>query len=169
MSKVSIKDDPNGTKFEQLSEFITAIANDNGEDAAKHIQSYVNIKAKEIIQGIREDAKGKHYESETDDSTSKHDVPVRLKTRDVKKKPLKKMKKTDESLIVEEDESPIRLKNNDVFFEGKLVGTFKNDLNDDTAGITFESIEGKGGEFDNIKEFYAHLMKEYGKDTGLDK
>ena len=168
MSKVSVKDDPNTTKFEHLSEFITAIANNNNEDATKHIQEYVNIKAKEVIQGIREDAKGKHH-ADTDEDDDKDDTK-HLSNRDKKvdKPTIRKMKKeVDESVIQEfiGDDSPIKLKGDDVFVEGKLVGTLKNDLNDAEAGITFKSTDGKlGEEFDNMKELYSFLMGKFSKE-----
>lgn len=166
MTKIAVKDDTNPAKFDSLSEFINAIARGDTAKAESNVQAYMNVKAKEVVQSIREDASKKEEDDKDDVDPSKF-----LKNRDKKKPALKKMKKMDEAFLTEfqGEDSPIKLKGDDVFVEGKLVGSIQNDLNDDESGITFKSSDGKiGEEFDTVPELYSFLMDHYAPKVDLE-
>ena len=121
-------------------------------------------KMKTVDESVASASKEEDEENESDEDSSKF-----LKNRDKKKAPLKKMKKMEEAVVTEEDEAVVRLKGDDVFVEGKLVGSIKNDLNNADAGITFTSTDGKiGEEFDNMKQLYSFVMSKYAADAGMD-
>ncbi len=60
------------------------------------------------------------------------------------------------------EDSPVKLKANEVFVNGKKVGMLKNDPNDMEGGINFTTIDGKySKEFDSIQHLYRFLIKNF--------
>jgi hypothetical protein len=153
-------------KLESLNGFVNAIINKNDDEAKAHFSAYSTTKAREIIGGITEHAQVKDEEEDEDededDQSSKYSHL--LKNRDKKKAPLKKMKKVDEAALKEftGDESPIRLKGDDVFVNNKLVGTVQTDLSSAASGIEFTAADGSVTEhFETIKELYRYLIETF--------
>ena len=54
----------------------------------------------------------------------------------------------------------IKLKGNDVFVKGKVVGTINTDPTNE-KGITFTGGDGEEHEFETIKDFYEYIMDEF--------
>jgi hypothetical protein len=97
-----------------------------------------------------------------------------LKNRDKKKPGLKKMKDSKKDLneaVLKEftgADSPIKLKGEDVFVNGKLVGSVDTDLSDVNSGIKFSSADGTVNEnFDSLKDLYAYLIETYKVSTEI--
>jgi len=155
---VENKEQIQDSKFDLLSNFIDANINKDEDGIASSWSSYLNIKAKEMIAKITEKAQPKE---ENDEDDADEDHTHLLKNRDKKKAPLKKMKKETLKEFTGEN-SPIKLKGDDVYVSGKLVGSITNDLSDINKGILFTSADGKfKKEVNTIREMYAFLLKHY--------
>lgn len=153
-------------RYEALGQFVNAVINKNEEEINSSMSSYLQSKAREILgttTPVVERDTSKEVGKDDDDKDEDEKGKDFLKNRDKRKAPLKKMKKTDESVISEfVDGSPIRLKGNDVFVDNKLVGVIENDLNNADTGIVFKSNDGKKAqEFGNIQELYQFLVTEF--------
>ncbi len=61
---------------------------------------------------------------------------------------------------VKEAESPIKLKGDDVYVNGKKVGCLKHDVDKD-ENLEFIPDQGKKAKFAKLPDLYAHLSKEY--------
>lgn len=60
------------------------------------------------------------------------------------------------------NDSPVKLKANEVFVNNKKVGALKTDANDMDSGINFTTIDGKySKEFDSIQHLYRFLIKNF--------
>lgn len=140
---------------------------DDGEKDYSHLLKN-RAKKKAPLKKMRDvkEAAAVKTDEEKDDADNSEGY---LSNRDKKKKPLKKMKKeVSEAVLVKvlkefmSDESPIRLKGDDVFVNNKLVGSLKNDLSNADTGIVFQGAGEKGGkDFNNIQELYQFLVKKF--------
>jgi hypothetical protein len=63
-------------------------------------------------------------------------------------------------VLKEKEESPIKLKGEDLFVNGKAVGKVKHDVDDD-KGIQYTAAGGKAKKFDDLKSLYAHVGEEH--------
>ncbi len=142
---------------------------DEDEDYNKMLKTRNKMKAplkkmKRTDEAAKVDDVSDSDESDEDEDEDE-DYSKKLKTRTKMKTPLKKMKKMDESTILKEftgEDSPIRLKGDDVFIDGKMVGTITNDLSNIDAGILFTSTDGTfKQEFESIKDLYAFLVQHF--------
>ena len=153
--------------FDFLSNFVDAVINDVDADAELNISEFIKLKAKEKVAAITE-RRTTPEENDDEEEEEETDYTHLLANRDKKKAPLKKMKDVKEAALIKvlkefmDDDSPIRLKGDDVFVNNKLVGTLENDLSNADAGIVFRSADGKGGkDFNNIQELYQFLVKKF--------
>lgn len=187
MNKKTIKENAENTsktdKFESLSKVIDAVINKDDATAESSFSSYVTMKAREML-GIGQVAVTEHAQRKEEDEDSDDEDDAEgggkyshlLKQRAKKKAPLKKMKKDkelSEAALLEftGKGSPITLKGDDVFVNGKQVGSVVNDLSDINAGIRFESLDGKvSEEFDDIRGLYQFLIGHFNvnSETPLD-
>lgn len=168
------------TQRHQLwSSIIDATINKDEEALGASWRDIVVLKSRDILNPITEREKVEAAaEDEEDEEEPTKKYSHLLKTRAKKKAPLKKMKKSKDDLneaalreFTSED-SPIRLKGDDVFVNGKLVGRVVNDLTDANSGIVFESDDGKlKKDFDSIKDVYSFLLQHFNvqTETPLDK
>lgn len=144
------------------------------DEDKKDIEDYSHLlgnraKKKQPLKKMKKVKEAAMEVENTKDEDDEDESEDYLSNRDKTKKPLKKMKKeVSEATLVRvlkefmNDESPIRLKGDDVFVNDKLVGTLENDLSNADAGIVFHSADGKGGkDFDNIQELYQFLVKKF--------
>lgn len=69
-------------------------------------------------------------------------------------KAIEVMKKMNES------KSPIQLKGNDVYVNGKKTGTVKHDA-EENKDIQYEAVEGAKHKFKKLADLYVHLGKEH--------
>jgi len=162
-------------KFELLSAYVDAIIKKDDNAAKESFLPFAQATGQEIVKAIRESAKGTTEDSATDkddkdmDDADDEDTSKYLKNRAKKKSPLKKMKKMDEAAILKEfhgEDSPVKLKGDDVYVEGKMVGTITNDLSDWKSGIVFTSTDGSfKQEFDDIQSLYAFLVDKFNIST----
>ena len=158
-------------RLDFLSSFIDSTINKDDAGIESSWSKYVTLKSREILHPVAEHAQPKDVEEDKDDEDEKPESKYAhlLKNRDKKKAPLKKMKKSkvdevNEAVLREftGENSPIRLKGDDVFVKGKLVGHIVNDLNDLDSGIVFQSADGKfKKEFDTIRDVYSFLLKHF--------
>lgn len=170
MSKEKVKDvvkenleTVSNDKFDKLSSFIDATINKDDEGAETAFSEYLILKAKEKMGVIKESDKDDTEEDDEDDEEGGKYAHL-LKQRTKKKAPLKKMKKEERGVkeAFPDEDSPVKLKGDDVFVEGKQVGTIENDMNNDDAGITFTSLDGKiVKEFEDLKELYGFLVEHF--------
>jgi len=63
-------------------------------------------------------------------------------------------------VLREKEESPIKLKGEDLFVNGKAVGKVKHDADDD-KGIQYTASGGKSKKFDSLKDLYVHVGEEH--------
>ena len=62
---------------------------------------------------------------------------------------------------VNEIESPIKLKGNDIHVNGKSVGKISNDIEDKKGSIEFTGLDGKKQKFATLPALYKHLGDAY--------
>lgn len=158
-------------KYESLSKYIDAIINKDDDAAKAAFLPYVEEQTKPIVKSLREatapadDKKVQDADGDSDDVDDDEDSSKYLKNRAKKKQGLKKMKKMDEAAILKEfhgEDSPVQLKGDDVYIQGKMVGTVTNDLSDIDSGIVFTSTDGSfKQEFDSIRDLYAFLVDKF--------
>lgn len=158
-------------KKEILGRYIDSIINKKFDESKEIYAEYVKLKGRDnkSITAIQETVDDKVKDSdadEEDEDDSDEDYSHLVKGNRVKAKaPLKKMKKMDEAAVLKEftgEDSPIKLKGDDVFVNGKMVGTITNDLSDIDSGIIFSSADGNfKQEFDSIKDLYAFLVSHF--------
>lgn len=158
-------------KFEFLSNFVDATINKDDAGAEQAFSQYLLLKAKERYGVVQEKAEPvaqdtEEDEDDDDDEEGGSKYAHLLKQRTKRKQPLKKMKKGDvnESVLREfmGDTSPVKLKGDDVFVEGKQVGTIENDMTNLESGITFTSADGKvTKEFEDLQGLYEFLVTHF--------
>lgn len=90
-------------KYEALSAFVDAVVNKDDDAMAAAFTAYAIPRSKEIMGlTVTEDAEPKTKEDEVEDKYETMAKGAKKKTRDIKKPPLKKMKKTDEAVVAED-------------------------------------------------------------------
>jgi len=199
-------------KYDALSRFVDASVNKDAAGIDASITEYIIAKSKDLVAAMRapapvtEDSEPKPSKEDAEDKYAAMADGVKGKTRDKAKKPLKKMKKTDEAVVVEDSEpakpedkedkyaamadgikgktrdkakkplkkmkktmeavtpeSPIRLKGDGVFVQGKQVGTLQNDMSKVHSNIIFKEMTGDNHkEFENLTDLYKHLVTKFG-------